>query len=322
MSLLGAPGSDTVEANTPRGRAVRNLAARKRSERRRMRADDAPILAFDIGGGTCRGALIAPTGGILAAQRRATPPQGEPTELADVLSQLSTGLLRGRAAPRDAAAVALPGIWDRSSGVMLRSNHLPRLIGVDLHDLFGTALQRPVWLETDVDAAAWAQWNALDRPDARFAYVSVGTGIGAGLVHGGAVQRGAALSLCDLPVSVPVDASGGAGPAEGSLQIGAPRLLEGALREALRGDAGADARDTRVVRLLGVAVEHLAVGHGVRVVALGGGAIDHQPSWVDAVAARFAGSAVAVLRAPFGTDEAGVLGAASLSIFAPRAGAP
>ena len=63
--------------------------------------------------------------------------------------------------------------------------------GVNLREYFQRAFNCPVGIESDVNGAALAEaaWD-IDRPINHLAYVTVGTGIGVGIVHRGAISNG------------------------------------------------------------------------------------------------------------------------------------
>ncbi len=63
--------------------------------------------------------------------------------------------------------------------------------GVNLREYFREAFNCPVGIESDVNGAALAEatWD-IGRPINHLAYVTVGTGIGAGIVHSGAISNG------------------------------------------------------------------------------------------------------------------------------------
>lgn len=77
-----------------------------------------------------------------------------------------------------------------SSGVI---GATPKLgwAGVNLRQYFHTAFNCPVGIESDVNGAAFAEatWD-IERPINHLAYVTVGTGIGVGIIHGGLISNG------------------------------------------------------------------------------------------------------------------------------------
>ncbi|WP_443073644.1 ROK family transcriptional regulator [Streptomyces sp. NBC_01429] len=84
--------------------------------------------------------------------------------------------------------VAMPGPLDHTSGVLGRVTGFPQWAGCPLRDLLADRLRLPVVLDKDTNAAALGL--ALRGPGDSFAYLHLGTGLGAGLVLGGALHRG------------------------------------------------------------------------------------------------------------------------------------
>lgn len=283
------------------------------------------MAAIDVGGTTCRAAVVSADGRILAMARAATPPGGDRVILLLKLHELLDEVSKSHPPTHDRIGLALPGVWD-DAGVMQRANNLPRLVGADLPRLFEGALGRPVLLETDVNAAGWAQWRRLESRPRRFAYLSIGTGVGGCIIADGAMLRdkgGRPWQFCDIPVTAAPEGGAGippANPPECQLQ------LEQAVRTAL--DSG---NLTAAAHALAQAVIALCERFQPDVIALGGGAVDHAPQLADLVqdCARLCLAAYSCpdrdgpdarppdfIRAPLRSDEAGVLGVGSL-VLAP-----
>ncbi|MFF3458020.1 ROK family protein [Streptomyces sp. NPDC002730] len=85
--------------------------------------------------------------------------------------------------------VAMPGPLDHVTGVPHRVTGFPQWDGFPLRDALAARLGLPVVLDKDTNAAALGL--ALRGPGDSFAYLHLGTGLGAGLVLGGALYRGA-----------------------------------------------------------------------------------------------------------------------------------
>ncbi|MEU0943798.1 ROK family transcriptional regulator [Streptomyces canus] len=84
--------------------------------------------------------------------------------------------------------VALPGPLDHTRGVLHRVTGFPEWDGFPLRDALARRLGLPVAVDKDTNAAALGLAVAGERGS--FAYLHLGTGLGAGLVFGGTVHRG------------------------------------------------------------------------------------------------------------------------------------
>ncbi|MFD8094894.1 ROK family protein [Streptomyces solisilvae] len=85
--------------------------------------------------------------------------------------------------------VAAPGPLDHGSGVLHRVTGFPQWDGFPLRDALAERLALPVVLDKDTNAVALGLATAGTTESA--AYLHLGTGLGAGLVLGGDVYRGA-----------------------------------------------------------------------------------------------------------------------------------
>ncbi|MFH9858484.1 ROK family protein [Streptomyces sp. NPDC017202] len=85
--------------------------------------------------------------------------------------------------------VALPGPLDHTRGVLHRVTGFPEWDGFPLRDALARRLGVPVVVDKDTNAAALGLAVAGERGS--FAYLHLGTGLGAGLVIDGRVHRGA-----------------------------------------------------------------------------------------------------------------------------------
>ncbi|CAM5330619.1 Transcriptional regulator OS=Streptomyces glaucescens OX=1907 GN=SGLAU_12935 PE=3 SV=1 [Streptomyces glaucescens] len=92
--------------------------------------------------------------------------------------------------------VALPGPLDHTRGVLHRVTGFPEWDGFPLRDALARRLGMPVVVDKDTNAAALnlAVGEEVGRAVGSFAYLHLGTGLGAGLVIGGTVHRGARTS--------------------------------------------------------------------------------------------------------------------------------
>jgi glucokinase len=146
-----------------------------------------PTVGVDIGGTKVLGVRLGPTGTVEAELRLPTPVAGP-----DVVAAVArvVGELAG---PRPGAiGVGVPGLVD-GAGTLRFSPHLPGLVGLPLADeLRGLWPAAAVWSGNDATAAGWAEHAVgAARGVSEVLMVTLGTGIGGGIVAGGRVREGA-----------------------------------------------------------------------------------------------------------------------------------
>lgn len=98
----------------------------------------------------------------------------------------------------EAVGLGVPCLVDQERGVALSCNHLP-LVDVPIRDLMAEQLGLPVFLDNDGTAAMLAEWKwgaAQGATDALL--LTLGTGIGGGLLVGGRVARGSVGAAGEL----------------------------------------------------------------------------------------------------------------------------
>ncbi len=149
------------------------------------------VLAVDIGTRFIRAALGDLGGNVHT--RRDVPFTGYDLEstIATVAALCEELVDEGVRARLDGAVVGVPGVVDPIDGsVSLASNALG-IEGARLAGKLMDALGLPVQLENDINLAALGeQWRGVARGVDDFLFLSIGTGMGAGLVLRGELHRG------------------------------------------------------------------------------------------------------------------------------------
>ncbi|MGY1712766.1 ROK family protein [Geodermatophilus sp. SYSU D00758] len=149
-----------------------------------------PALGIDIGGTKVAGGVVAPDGAVLATARRATP-GASVQETEDAIAAVVEELAAGLGSDAVGVGVGAAGWFDRTGDRVLFSPHLAWRNSSLRRDL-AERLGRPLWVGNDADAAAWAEYRYGAARGADLALmVTLGTGIGGGIVLGGRLQRGA-----------------------------------------------------------------------------------------------------------------------------------
>ncbi|WP_406167941.1 ROK family protein [Streptomyces canus] len=152
--------------------------------------------------------------------------------------------------------LALPGPLDHTRGVLHRVTGFPEWNGFPLRDALARRLGVPVAVDKDTNAAALGLAVAGERGS--FAYLHLGTGLGAGLVIDGAVHRGARTGAGEFGHQVvQLD-----GPLCGCGDRGCVETL--CLAAVARGDLA------EAARVLGIAAGNLIALLDIDLVLLGG----------------------------------------------------
>ncbi|WP_329117740.1 ROK family transcriptional regulator [Streptomyces sp. NBC_01465] len=183
----------------------------------------------------------------------------------------------GGCGPVLGVGVATPGPLDHEAGVLHRVTGFPQWNGVPLREVLAQKLRSTVVLDKDTNAAALGLalrgQCGLGAADS-FAYLHLGSGLGAGLVLGGALYRGARTGAGEfghqtILIGGPPCGCGGRGCIE-ALCLGAVE----------RGDVAAAAR------FLGAGAANLAGLLDIDRVLLGGRTVDaHRDLFVRGVGA-------------------------------------
>lgn len=152
------------------------------------------LIGIDLGGTTLKGALVSATGEILHEIRVETEQQS-PDRLFKQVVEAIHNLRRNEAARGQVAGVGIgvPGLVNRKTNRIEVMPNLPELTQLDITAELSREIGLPVILDNDANAAAYGELQtgaARGRKDVFF--VSLGTGIGAGLVINGHIYRGAA----------------------------------------------------------------------------------------------------------------------------------
>ena len=147
----------------------------------------ANVIGVDVGGTKILAGVVGRDGTVLTHREYATPLESE-AALLDGLEAAVRELLDDSVA---AVGFGVPSRIDQRIGVAIGSVNIP-LVDVPLRDVMRERLGLPVALENDANAAAIAEWKAgAGRGTSDMIMLTLGTGVGGGLILGGRPYRGA-----------------------------------------------------------------------------------------------------------------------------------
>ncbi len=200
------------------------------------------VIAVDLGGTQCHGALADLAGGTVAEDfRLAGAGQNAAGVLLDCIAEL-----KSRAAeltrPVRAVVVGIPALIDPATGLATAGPNV-HWQGFDLLGILRESLDEPFEVDNDVNLGALGQaWRGAGRGVSSFVLMSLGTGIGGAIVMDGHLIRGrhnAAGEMAYFPIW-----RGGSGASDGAGAAG--------VRSGFEDVASGPALRARAVALIGV----------------------------------------------------------------------
>jgi glucokinase len=312
------------------------------------------VIGVDLGGTKLLAGAVDPA---LNVHHRATRP-ARGSDQASVLETVLGAVAEVReavaasAGPVRAVGFGIPCLIDQERGMAVMAVNLP-IVDLPFRDLMAERIGLPVFVDNDANVAMLAEWRfGAARGAGDAALLTIGTGIGGGLVVGGELARGAQGAGAELGHMV-VDADGppcqGACPNRGCLEavasgtaltraarrlaverpssalgraLAGGREITGPLVTELAHDGDAAAIDAlaEIGRWLGVGIGNLVNMLNPDVVVIGGGVIAAGELLLEpareVVAARALSPSrehVSIVPTRFGA-ESGMLGAAALAL--------
>ena len=287
-------------------------------------------IGVDLGGTKILAGVVDRDGSVVRRHERATPQDSQE----HVLAELEAAVAELMGDSVGAVGFGVPSPIDQAKGVVVRCVNVP-LEDAPLRDRMHERFGVPVGLDNDANAAAHGEWRAgAGRGEDDIVMLTLGTGVGGGVISGGRPFRGRNGAGAELGHVVIVHdgrpcqgactgrghletyASGSAATAAAREAFGPSADAHRLVRLANEGDAQARELLEEVARHLGSGIGSFVNIFGPRLVILGGGfgvaAYDYLRGPAEEVMRREAlepmRSAVRLTKAELGT-AAGLIGA-------------
>jgi glucokinase len=230
----------------------------------------------------------------------------------------------------EAIGIGVPSQVEFATGTVLASVNIP-LAGVPLGEELGSRFGVPVYVDNDASCAALAEADAIGAGE--LVMLTLGTGVGGGIVTGGRIFRGAHGLGGELG-HVVVEADGPECPGGGcpnrgclealcsgtALERDAGRKGREVVEAARNGDAEAQAHLDRLGRYLGIGISSMVNVFQPEVVVIGGGLSAAADLFLDTAVAEAGSRALPTLWARARVqvaqagNAAGVIGAGLLAL--------
>lgn len=297
-------------------------------------------IGVDLGGTNLRTSILTRDGNILEKHKEATrAAEGCEKVVARLVQNINRQVAVARRSGHDVAAIGVgaPGVIHTQSGVVVKSPNFPDWNNLQLKAILQKALGISVYIENDANAAALGeQWRGAGRDAHSMVFITLGTGVGGGIVLKNKIWHGADGMAGEVGhmTLIPNGRTCGCGnrgclemyaSARGIIQSyrelvpDAPQRMtsEQVFHAAREGDGTA----LRVMRemgaYLGIGIANLVNILNPQLVVIGGGVKDGWPLFIDAAVAEmkkrafdYPAERTKVLPSVLG-DDAGMVGAAA-----------
>lgn len=177
-----------------------------------FRAEAGSILAVELGATSLAVGIADLTGRLTSSYEEPCDIAAGPEAVLGRAEQLLDDLLAARPAgepPVWGVGIGLPGPVEYAYGRPIAPPIMPGWDGYPVRDRLSRRYDVPVWVDNDVNLMALGELRlGLARGERDVIYVKIGTGIGAGLISGGRMHRGAQGAAGDVGhIAVVDDAS-------------------------------------------------------------------------------------------------------------------
>jgi glucokinase len=287
-------------------------------------------IGVDVGGTKILAGAVDREGNITRRDERRTPVSSQEALLAE-LDDVVSGLLDDEVV---ALGFGLPSTIDQQAGRAVSSVHIP-LAHLDFRDRMAQRFRLPVAIDNDGNAAAIAEWQlGAGRGASHVVVLTLGTGIGGGLILDGRPYRGSIGAGAELGHMVlayggapcgggcsghghfETLASGGSGDNAAERRFGAGANARDLVDAARKGHEEARRDLIEIGHRLGAGIGSLVNIFNPEIVVLGGGFADAAEFLLEPARETLAVEALApgrdlvrIERAELG-PEAGMVGAA------------
>ena len=305
------------------------------------------VIGVDLGGTNLRTALLSPDGDVLDKHKEATlASAGWKQVIARLVENIQ--LQRASAVRKGltvtGVGVGAPGVIQMDKGIVVKSPNFPDWNNLPLKEELEKALRVPVFIENDANAAALGeQWRGAGRGINSMILLTLGTGVGGGIVLNNLIWQGAdgmAGEIGHMTV-IPEGRSCGCGNTGCLEMYASARGIVQSYREALgiknggtaseitseqvylaarEGEAAARRVMKDMGRMLGIGIANLINIFNPQMIVIGGGVKDAWELFIGATheeimrrAFRVPAERTEIVPSLLG-DDAGMVGAAAVAL--------
>ncbi len=154
-------------------------------------SDSSFVCAVDLGGTNLRAALVDRDGDIHHRVKRPTPHTDDPNEIISAIAATVAECATLANEAVETVSIVVPGSVGAETGLVVNAPNVPAIVDFPLTEALTNTLERPVLIENDANAAAVGEmWKGAARGHQTIVCLTLGTGVGSGVILNGALWRG------------------------------------------------------------------------------------------------------------------------------------
>lgn len=162
-------------------------------------------VGIDLGGTYIKAGLVNERGEILKKEQFPTLAEKNDREI--VLSQIEKSIEFAYEEDIDGIGIGTPGVVD-DQGIVYEAPNLPGWDNLNLKKIFEEKFKKNVVVENDVNTIAWGEYLfGAGRGSKTMICITLGTGLGGGIVKDGKLLRGGKYSAVEIG-HIPIDYKG------------------------------------------------------------------------------------------------------------------
>ncbi|MBR5536217.1 MAG: ROK family protein [Clostridia bacterium] len=148
-------------------------------------------IGIDIGGTFIKAAIVENNGNIIISSKTPTPKEG--TLLADKVIEIIDEIVKKSATDMNkikSIGIGAPGVCDSKKGVIVSCPNIEGCKNISICSYIEKKTGIPTLLDNDANCAALGEYMVSDKRADSFVFVTLGTGVGGGIILDGKILRG------------------------------------------------------------------------------------------------------------------------------------
>ncbi len=148
-------------------------------------------IGVDIGGTFIKCAIVDKKGKVLLSSKTPTPENGR--DLPQRVCETVLGLVEKSSFTMDdiySVGVSTTGVCDSERGVVRTCPNIEGYEDIHMSEYLEEKLKKPAFLDNDANCAALGEYMVYDIKPKSFIFVTLGTGVGGGIIQEGKILRG------------------------------------------------------------------------------------------------------------------------------------